>query len=376
MDVYLDNAASAHPRPEAVYAAVDQTLRRGASANRGAHGPGMAATRDLFGWREEIARFLGVSDSARLVFTAGATDSLNMALKGWLRPGDHVVVSDIEHNAVVRPLAALERRGVRVTRVPADAAGRIAPRTMLAAIEPETRLMVCTHASNVLGAVNPLEELGLETKRRGVPLLVDAAQTAGYVDIDAGAAGWGMLAVPGHKGLLGPPGVGLLYVREDLRLDTWREGGTGTESSRAEMPEDMPERLEAGTHNLPGIAGLAAGVQWLAGQPRRSVLARKREHIRHLLEALAVFPEVAILSAVEENDRANLVTFAVRGRNSEEVAGRLAAGGIAVRGGLHCAPGAHRRAGSLAGGAVRVSPGVFTSAADIEYFLDALRGII
>jgi cysteine desulfurase / selenocysteine lyase len=374
--VYLDNAATSHPKPPEVYAAADEALRRGGSANRGVHAPGMVATRELFDVREKLAAFLSIGDSARLAFTASATDSLNIALKGWLRPGDHVVVSAIEHNAVVRPLHALARRGVRLSTVPARAGGELHPGDMLAAVERDTRLVICTHASNVLGAMVPVEALGAALEKRGVPLLVDASQTLGYLDVDVKAMGAAMLAAPGHKGLLGPAGTGLLYVREDIQLETWREGGTGTESSRVEMPAAMPERLEAGTHNLSGLAGLAAGVDWL----KRSGLARvreiKRKHIEHILSVLAEHRSVRVVSAAAPERLSNLVTFAVDGVSSELIAARLAASGIAVRGGLHCAPSAHVAAGTTAWGAVRLSPGVFTREEEIDEFNRALGAIL
>lgn len=377
MDVYLDNAATSHPKPEAVYSAVNDVLRGGGSANRAGHDRGMGATRRLFEVREALADFLGAPDSSRVVFTANGTDALNLALKGYLRSGDHVVTTDVEHNAVVRPLHALATRaGVRVTRVAAERDGRIDPPAILQALEPDTRLVVCTHASNVLGAVVDIASLGHALRKRGVPLLVDAAQTLGYINVDVVDMGIAMLAAPGHKGLLGPQGTGLLYVREDIALATWREGGTGTESSRAEMPEAMPERLEAGTHNLPGIAGLGAAVAWLRARGVDRIHTKKRAHVTRLIDALGADARLRIVSATEATQQSSLVSFTVDGVDSQRIAGALGQRGIAVRGGLHCAPGAHAAADTGRWGAVRVSPGVFTEEDDISVFLHTLGEVL
>lgn len=376
MSVYLDNAATSHPKPEEVYVAVDTTLRRGGSANRATHPAGMDATRELFRIRETVAGFFGVRDSARLVFGNSATDAINLGLKSWLRPGDHVVTTSVEHNAVVRCLQALRARGVAVTVVPSDSVGRVNPNALLQAVTAATRLVVCTHASNVLASVNPIADLGAALTRRGVPLFVDASQTAGWADLDVEQMGISMLAAPGHKGLLGPQGTGILYVREDLALGTWREGGTGTESVSAEMPLALPERLEPGTHNLAGLAGLEAGIRWIQGLGLANLRARKLALVDALLDKLGSIPALRVVSATTRSSMCPLITFALEGVDSGWLCGALAEAGFAVRGGLHCAPGAHEAAGTMPWGAVRVSPGIFTTVQDMQNFGTALENIL
>ncbi len=377
MATYLDNAATSFPKPESVYGAVDAALRRGGSPNRGMYGEGLEATRGLFEIREVVADFIGAPDSSRVVFGFNATDCLNLALKGWVRDGDHVVTSDIEHNAVVRPLHAMaERRGVRMTRIAADECGRISPDDVLDAVSHDTRLVVLTHSSNVLGAVNPVEEIGRRLAERRIPLLVDAAQTVGYVPVDVRRMGLAMLAAPGHKSLLGPQGTGFLWVHEELELHSWREGGTGTESRSQAMPDAMPEALEAGTHNYPGLAGLAAGIAWLQDRGLQSVSRHKQELVAAAVERIRSHPSLRIVSAVDPADRSPLVTFTHDGIDSERIASALSQRGVSVRAGLHCAPGAHEKAGSDRWGAVRVSPGAFNTMADIDAFGDALGEVM
>lgn len=376
MPAYLDNAATSHPKPPEVYAAVDAELRLGGGANRAPHAEGMNATRRLYAFRESIAAFLGVRDASRLIFGSSATDAMNLALKGYLRPGDHVVSTDVEHNAVVRPLHALSAAGVRVTYVSAERDGRINPQALAEKFERGTRLAVCTHASNVLGGLNPIAELSQAAAAHGVPLLVDASQTAGHAAVDVAEMGVAMLVASGHKGLLGPQGTGLLYVREDIDLVPWREGGTGTESERPEMPGAFPERLEAGTHNMPGLAGLAAGVRWIQQQGRDVLERQVAQRVDQLLSSLQPVGELQVMSAADARARSNIVTLAAPGYDSQSLAVTLARLGFSVRGGLHCAPGAHRAAGTLAWGALRVSPGVFTTAGDIDDFVSALKTAI
>lgn len=374
--VYLDNAATSHPKPEPVYAAVDSALRAGANPGRGGHLLTLAAGRLLFEAREAVADFFGISDSGRVAFTSGATEALNIALFGLLRPGDRVVTSTMEHNAVTRPLRVLEERGVRVAKVPADRRGFVDPDALFEACREPTRMVVLSHCSNVTGTLQEIGEIGLRCRREGIVFLVDAAQSAGLFPLHAEAMGIDLLAVPGHKGLLGPPGTGFLYVREGLRLTPLIYGGTGGNSHSDLPPEEMPERLESGTLNTPGIAGLKAAVDFLRAEGIASVRARETEHMERLLRGLSCVEGVELYGPLDPRLHGGALSFNLAGRDPSEVGFLLDRDyGIAVRVGLHCAPDAHRTIGTYPRGTVRVSPGFFTTAGEIDHFLAATAAL-
>jgi len=376
MPIYLDNAATSHPKPEAVYRAVSRALRTlGGNPGRGSHRSSLDADRMVLTVREQLARFFGIADASRLTFTANATHALNQALFGLLRPGDRVVTTCLEHNAVTRPLHALAQRGVTVVKVPVAPDGRLDPRRLLAACRPRPALVVMTHCSNVCGALLPVAEIGSWCRREEVPLLVDASQSAGHVPIDVEAMGIDLLAVPGHKGLLGPQGTGLLYVRSGLELTPLLYGGTGSRSSSAEPPPEMPERLEAGTLNLPGIAGLGAGVAWLQRQGLDRVQVRVMARVQQLVEGVDGLPGVRVVGLPSLAENGGVVSLAFDREDPATVGFRLDREyGIQVRTGLHCAPDAHRSLGTFPAGTLRVSPGPFTTEAEIDALLAALRG--
>ena len=264
MTIYLDNAATSWPKPEEVYTAVDHFMRRiGATPGRGGHRREEEAMRIASEAREALARLFNAPDPQGVAFAMNTTQAINMALKGLLHPGDHVVTSSIEHNAVWRPLKALERQGVQVTAVPCAPDGTLDASSVEAALRPETRLVTMVHGSNVLGTILPIGEIGQICRDRGVLFLVDAAQTAGAYPIDVEGMGIDLLAFAGHKGTYGPHGTGGLVIRPGIALETWVEGGAGVESASETMPEDFPARLEAGTQNAAGIAGLLAGVRFV-----------------------------------------------------------------------------------------------------------------
>jgi len=376
--IYLDNAATSFPKPEAVYETMDRVLRAGGNPGRGGHSVSASAGQLLRETRARVAAFFGVRDPARLIFACNATDALNIAIKGFVRAGDHVVTSELEHNSVLRPLSGLEKAGqISVTRVPFNEDGFIEPTAFEDSIRPETRLVVLTHASNVLGTVQPVEDVAEICKRRGVVLLVDAAQSAGEVPIDVAALGVDMLAFPGHKGLLGPQGTGGLYVREGITLRHWREGGTGTDSAVELQPEDFPERLEAGTANLAGIAGLGEGVRYLEAEGVEKLHAQCMAHIAHLLEELGEHPEFRFYGSRDLARRVPVLSFNLSGKDPGEVGLILdQAFGISVRTGLHCAAPTHRRLGTYPEGTLRVSPGPFTTTEEMTTFVQALREIL
>jgi len=378
MSAYLDNAATSWPKPEAVYLAVDAFMRQvGATPGRGGHWREEEAARIADEARGALAQLLNAPDPAGIAFTMNATQALNMALKGILRPGDHVITSSIEHNAVWRPLKALERRGVAVTAVPCAADGTLDPADVAAAIRPDTRLIAMLHASNVLGTILPIGEIGKIAHDHGILLLVDAAQTAGVYPLDMASMRIDLLAFPGHKGLYGPHGTGGLVVRPGIQLETWVEGGSGTESAPETMPEALPLRLEAGTQNAAGIAGLLAGVRFVLEQG----VARIREHelalTAILIAALREAPGVAVLGPAELARRTAVVSVTVEGYIPDQLAAVLdQVFDIATRAGLHCAPQAHRTAGTLETGALRFSPGYFTTADEVREAAEALLSIL
>jgi len=378
MTVYLDNAATSWPKPEAVYWAVDRFMREvGATPGRGGHRREEEAQRIADQTREALARLVHAPDPQGVAFTLNATQAINMALKGLLHPGDHVVTSSIEHNALWRPLKALERRGVQVTAITCAPNGALDPADVEAALRPNTRLVATLHASNVLGTILPIAEIGQIAHRHGIRFLVDAAQTAGAYPIDMEAMRVDLLAFAGHKGLYGPHGTGGLVVRPGVALETWVEGGSGVESASETMPEALPARLEAGTQNAAGIAGLLEGVRFVLEQSVERIRAHEMEIAALLIEGLREIPGVTVLGPDALTRRTAVVSVTVEGYAPDQLATVLdQAFDVATRGGLHCAPQAHRTAGTLECGALRFSPGYFTTADEARHAVDALREIV
>ena len=368
--IYLDNAATSFPRPAAVARAMTDALTRcGGNPGRAGHALALAAGRTVEGCREAIAAMLGETDATRVVFACNATDALNMAIHGVLRTGDHVVTTLLEHNSVLRPLSELSRSGaITLTIVPPDARGMIRVEDVSRALTPRTRLVAMTHMSNVLGVAQDVAAVGAVCRKRGVLLLVDCAQTAGHLPLTPRAWGAALLAMPGHKGLLGPHGTGALWVREDVKPAPLRQGGTGSASESMFQPRMMPDALESGTLNLPGIAGLRAGL-------REALAHREEAHAATAALCDGMRAELQGLPGVRVYTPAgaSLLSFGVAGIASQEVAAALDGMGIAVRGGLHCAPGVHRFLGTLDVGAVRVSPGIYNMREDMTALARAVE---
>jgi cysteine desulfurase family protein len=325
--------------------------------------------------REKAAKVIGVSNADQVVFTGNATMSLNLVLKGWLRPGDRVIYSGMEHNSVVRPLTRLASQGVKAETVPCDRRGSLDLHALREMLVSPARLVVLVHVSNINGALMPIAEASEICARAGVPLLLDAAQSAGIQPISAEDLGIGMVACSGHKALLGPAGVGLLYVRPDLEIAPLIEGGTGSRSEELEQPDFCPDRYESGTPNLPGLCGLAEGIDFVF----RTGMDRIREHeidLALVLEnRLSEIPGVRVL--VPEKRGSGTVSFVVEGMNPADIGFMLdQAFDIAVRTGLHCAPLAHQALGTFPEGTVRVSPGFSTTREEVEYFVNAVESIV
>lgn len=376
MQIYLDNAATSHPKPDCVIRAVTEAMCKfNGNPGRSGHRRALQAAQIVLDARAALAELLNVPEPSCFVHAFNCTDALNMAIRGSLHRGDHVVVDSLCHNSVLRPVFGLERCGqISVTCVdPADGFTH-APADFARAITPRTRLVILTHVSNVTGAVQPAEAVAAISRRRNVRCLIDGAQALGSIPVDLSAVGCDLYAFPGHKGLLGPTGTGALYIRPGVTLAPYREGGTGTESDRLFQPDDVPERYESGTVNLHGIAGLAAGAAHVRRHlpeimQNESQLAQRLTEGLHALQADVYAPESALL-------RTGVVAFNLPGMASETVADRLSARGIQVRGGLHCAPLTHRLLGTLETGAVRASIGHATTAEEIDACLNVLDEIL
>lgn len=378
MPIYLDNAATSHPKPPAVYAAVLDAMQQiGASPGRGGYGAALQASRLLFETREALAAFFNCSDSSRIIFTHNATEALNLALRGLLQPGDHVVTTSMEHNSLVRPLVLMEKAGVELTVVAADREGLVDPEAIRRALRPTTRLVALAHVSNVTGGIQPVAEIAAVAREAGALVLLDAAQSAGCLPIDMQALGVDLLAAPGHKGLLGPQGTGLLAVAPHVRLHPLLAGGTGSSSDQDHQPEGFPEGFEAGTHNLPGIAGLKAGIAFLNATGVPVVAEREHTYGSYLREQLAALPGCRLYGPHDPEKWVGLLSMTVDGWDASALAFELdRVYGIAVRAGLHCAPRAHRSIGSYPGGTLRISPGWFTTTEELEDCCTALATII
>lgn len=379
MGIYFDNAATTFPKPEEVYGAVDHYLREvGASVGRGAYCRALEAGRIVVAARSDLARLLQVADPSRIVFTSNATESLNLALKGFLRPGDTVVTSSMEHNAVWRPLKRLEReQGVRLVVVRCREDGSFPLEGLEQALVPGVRLVAVTHASNVTGTLLPVAEIGHMCHRHDAALLVDAAQTSGAYPIAVEDMEIDFLAFTGHKALFGPPGTGGLYVAPSFTLLPLKEGGTGTDSLSEQQPEVLPEGLEAGTLNTAGIAGLGAGVRFILERGLASIRRREEKLTATLLEELRRVPGVTIYGPADPARQVGVVSFNLAGVTADVVAYLLDTRyNIMTRSGLHCAPQAHRTIGTLEMGTVRVGLSYFNTEEEIKMLGQALREIL
>ena len=379
--IYLDHAATTFPKPEEVYRAMDDFVRRaGANPGRGGHRLAQEAERMIDATRGLVARLTGCAHPERVVFGLNASDGLNMAIKGTVRPGDHVVTSVLEHNSINRPLQRLEQDGaITVTRVPPGPDHRLDPDDVARALRPTTRLVALTHASNVTGTIQPVAEIGRRVRRHGALFLVDAAQSAGAVPIDMENDAIDLLAFTGHKGLYGPTGTGGLVVGERADVRPWREGGTGGDASRPLQPEELPHRLEGGTPNVFGVAGLRAGLLWVLERGPEAILAHERRLLAGFLAAMKRadaydwYGADRVLGERSGEGRVGLVAFNARGAAPQAIAAALDERfGIAVRPGLHCAPHAHRHLGTFPDGAVRISVGALTRPGDLEAAASAL----
>lgn len=376
--IYLDNAATSFPKPQEV---LDQMLenysRLGVSPGRGNYDLGTEAAELVFETRKKVAQFFGAADPQRVIFAANATDALNLAIQGLVNKGDHVVATRLEHNSVLRPLFHLqELRGIEFDLVGFNQEGIIEPERIERAIKPNTRLVIISHASNVLGTIQPVPEIAQVAGKHCIPLLIDTAQSAGHVPVEMSKWKVDAVAFTGHKALLGPTGIGGLILSPGLDIKSTRFGGTGIESRSLIHTQTFPHRLEAGTLNLLGIFGLAAALDYLRKEGMENAHQREMALIKRLYEGLSALPGVKVYSPKPAEHAVPVLTCTVKGLTSED-AGTILDGdfGIAVRTGLHCAPLVHADLGTDAEGAIRFSPGRFNNSEDIETALQAMEVI-
>jgi cysteine desulfurase / selenocysteine lyase len=377
--IYLDNAATSFPKPEAVYQALDTFARTNlANPGRAGHKMALAAEHALDDCRHLLNQLFHGEGPERFVFTLNATDALNMAFKGVLTEGNHVITTDLEHNSVSRPLRAMQLAGrITLTRVKADAGGSVDPDAIKQAITPRTRMIAMTHASNVLGTVQPVTEIGAIARERDVLFLVDAAQTAGVIPIDVREMNIDLLAFPGHKSLLGPTGTGALYVSPRAKVGAWREGGTGGDSSSETQPREYPYFLEGGTPNVLGVAGLAAGIKYVTEQGIDRIHTHETALTERLWQKLNEIGGFQVFGHRDMSKRVGTLSFHTDAVAAPELGGILdQAFDVAVRPGLHCSPYIHRSMGTFPDGTVRVSPGPFNTEADIDLLARALGEIV
>ncbi len=379
--IYLDHAATSWPKPvEVIRALTDFLAQAGGNPGRSGHRLSIAAARTVYEAREAVAELFNAIDPLRVIFTLNATHAINLALNGLLKPGDHVVTSGIEHNSVMRPLRALEKRGVRLTVIRCKPDGSINMPDVAQALEPGVRMVVVNHASNVMGTILPVAQIAAVAHRAGALVLVDAAQTAGAFPIDIDAMDIDLLAFTGHKGLQGPPGIGGLVLGhrvEAAEIEPLVRGGTGSGSESESQPEALPDKLESGTGNGPGAAGLGAGVRWVMTRGIDAIRAYEIELTRALMEGLGRIPGVTVYGPDDARQRAAIVSFTVSGQRVSDLGLILDEEfEILCRMGLHCAPAAHRTMGTFPEGTIRFAPGLSTTIDDVQAAIEAVAQIL
>ena len=372
--IYFDNAATTLRKPRCVIEAVTEAMGSMGNSGRGVHDGALSASRTIYDTRAALARLFGAEGPERIAFTANSTQALNMAIKGLLAPGDHVITTALEHNSVLRPLYELEDRGMELTILPADPLGNIRYEDFAKAIRPNTKAIVTTHGSNLTGNLLDLARIGSIARAHGLTYIVDASQTAGVFDIDVRRMSIDILCFTGHKGLLGPQGTGGLYVREGVELRPLLSGGSGVQTYLRSHPPQMPTALEAGTLNGHGIAGLGAAVKYLQETGLDTIRQKEQALMRSFYEAVREIPGIKVYGDFSSMDRCAIVSLNVRDYDSGEVSDALSESyGIATRPGAHCAPLMHRALGTVDQGAVRFSFSHFNTEEEIKIAVSALQ---
>jgi cysteine desulfurase family protein len=374
--IYLDNAATTFPKPKEVYREVLYCMENyAANAGRAAYDMAIQASEKVIETRELIADLFNIDNPFNIVFTSSATEGLNIGIKGLLKPRDHVITSLIEHNSVLRPVKYMASKGVEITYIGSDEEGHIHLKALKKEIRKNTRLIVINHASNVLGTIQDIEAIGEIANRHGIFFMIDASQSAGIVQIDVKKYNVDIMAIPGHKGLLGPQGTGILYVREGIKLDNYKDGGTGSESNSMDQPEYLPDKFESGTMNIPGIAGLCEGIKFINSVGITKIKQHEELLLDYLYKELCKMNYIKLYGPGNLLNVASVLSFNMESIDSAMVGYLLNKKSIAVRSGFHCAPLIHGIMGTHKHGTVRISPGYFNSIEDIENLIKALREI-
>ncbi len=378
--IYFDNGATTFPKPQSVVRAVGSAMQNyGANPGRSGHKMSLKASEIIFNCRENAAALFGVESPDRIIFTDNCTTALNTVIKGLLKSGDHAVISSLEHNAVARPLEHLKQRGVSFSAAQVfEGDDEATIESFRKAVRNNTKLVVCTAASNVFGIRPPVERIAALCRIYNILFCVDAAQSAGVVPVNMSGSGIDFLCAPGHKGLYGPMGTGILAINSDILPESLTQGGTGSMSSSLEQPETLPDKYESGTPNLPGIAGLNAGLKFVMERGEANILSAETAKAQRLYDGLASMRDVVLYTARPQiTTHVPVISFNVRGHDSEQIAALLSDRfNIAVRAGLHCAPLAHKSFGTEEQGTVRAVISVYTKPAQIDYFLLSLKKII
>lgn len=372
--IYMDNAATTMRKPDEVIGAVVGAMNSMGNAGRGAHSASLSASRVIYNTREALARFFGAGSPKQIVFTNNSTESLNIAIKGLLEPGDHVVTTMLEHNSVLRPLYEMEEKGVNLTIVKSNPKGTISYEEIEEAVQENTKAIICTNASNLTGNYVDVRRVGEIAKRKGILLVVDASQTAGVYPIHVQEMNIDVLCFTGHKSLLGPQGTGGLYVREGLRLKPLKSGGSGVLTYSKKHPEEMPTALEAGTLNGHGIAGLGAAIEYLEREGIDNIREKELKHMWHFYNGVKDIPNVKVYGDFDTEVRCPVVTLNIGDYDSSEVSDELLMTyGISTRPGAHCAPLMHEALGTVEQGAVRFSFSHYNTEEEIETAIAAIK---
>lgn len=375
--IYFDNAATSFPKPKIVYDKImDVMMNYGANPGRSGHKLAMKVNREIFSTRSKISKLFNVKDPLDIVFTFNCTESLNIAIKGVLKAGDHIITTSMEHNSVLRPIKFLERSGITNTIVKGDKQGRVDPKDIQKSIRPETKIIATTHISNLTGTIIDIKEIGKIAKSQGLIYLVDAAQSAGVYSIDVESMNIDLLAFPGHKGLLGPQGTGGLYIKKGIDMVESFQGGTGSISHSLIQPDVMPDKFESGTPNAPGIIGLGTGIDYILEVGIDNIREKELALTKYFIEETSKINGIKLYGPLELNEHGPVISLNIRDADSSEVSYMLNEDyNIAVRPGLHCAPLAHKTIGTFEQGTVRFSFGYENTFEEIELGIKALRNI-
>lgn len=368
--IYLDNAATSFPKPSKVYEEVMNCMRNYcANPGRGSHTMAIRSALKIMEARDLISEIFNIKNPLNIVFTSNATEALNIAIKGLLKSGDHVISTVIEHNSVLRPLNKMSKNGVEVTLISSDKAGFINPLDIKDEIKLNTKAIIINHASNVLGSIQDINSIGKIAKNYGIIFILDASQSAGCISIDVEKDNIDLLAFPGHKGLLGPQGTGALYVKEGIEIKSFKEGGTGSSSNSMDQPYELPDRFESGTLNTPGIAGLCEGLKFIKKIGIENIYKEEMQLMGQLIRELKKLDFIKIYGSTSLKNRLSVLSINIEGIDASIVGEELNDAEIAVRTGYHCAALIHKVIGTEYRGTVRISPGCFNTSKDIDEFI-------